>query len=121
MSSESKPELNEVKEDEEDNEPELTEEQLKQKKQRIFMQNIDKPFIARPYMSKTVDETHQEIKNQLVMKSRPLIKQKFSKKRKYFNGNYKFNDSDASDRQNDIKATNDLLFHTKKTIIEIGL
>lgn len=85
------------------------------------MENIDKPFVAKPYVSKTLESTHQEIKNQMVIRSRPLIKQKFSKKRKYFNGNYKFNDSDASDRQNDIKPTNDLLFHTKKTIVEIGL
>lgn len=85
------------------------------------MENIDKPFVPKPYVSKTAEQTHQEISNQLVVKSRPLIKSKFSKKRKYFNGNYKFNDSDASDRQNDIKVTTDPLFHSKKTIISIGL
>jgi len=38
------------------------------------MENIDKPFVAKPYVSKTLESTHQEIKNQMVIRSRPLIK-----------------------------------------------
>lgn len=85
-----------------------------------IQRQIEKPLIPQPYMSSTMNETDLEIRENKVIQ-RPIIRMRFSRKRKYFNGNYKFNDTDANDKRREIASQSDPLFHQKRQVLEIGI
>ena len=93
---------------------ELNEEELAIRRQ------IEKPLVPQPYHSATMHETDQEIQENKI-EQRPVIRMRFCRKRKFFNGNYKFNDTDANDKRREIASQSDPLFHQKRQVLQTGI
>lgn len=81
---------------------------------------VDRPLVAMPYNSDSMDQTIHEIQNWQV-NPRSLIKMQLIKKRRDFGQPYKLNDTDAGEKMLEIKQVSDALFHMKKKVIDIDL
>eukprot|EP01017_Pseudomicrothorax_dubius_P046521 TRINITY_DN8202_c0_g1_i6.p1 TRINITY_DN8202_c0_g1~~TRINITY_DN8202_c0_g1_i6.p1 ORF type:complete len:722 (-),score=183.31 TRINITY_DN8202_c0_g1_i6:12-2177(-) len=88
-----------------------------------IIENIDKPFIPKPWVTPTVEETANEISAFAYKNSRPLIRMQFIKKRRDFGQPCKLNDKEAIDPIEIRQQQNDPSFmtHVKKRVLEMGL
>lgn len=72
------------------------------------------------YESEFAEEIARDIEN-TKLKNRPFIKMQFLKRRREFGLPCKLNETDASEKMQDIKQINDPFMHQKNKVINIGL